>query len=491
MKSTTLIALAALTAMSCSGAFAQDNPFAANAPANPFATAKVDRYVGVYQSDAVRLSLTKAGNGFGGELYYVATDATYPVTASVDGEKLNGSFVAGGANFSFTFVLGAEGSSGVFETEGYSGTLVRAGGATGSPKSIKPVGKAAAIVNEALEIAKTVAPDKKGQALYSIIGLKATLGDIDGAKALLNTIPGGDSFRPTAILGIARAQLKQGDFDGAVAMANTITKPAYRKQFDGEIVSHHITNGDAAKGLSLARNATDLEHRVTLLMSAAGAFRGLKDEAQANAMMQEAKSVALSISDEAKRNSAIFTVAFTHAFSGNMTAALEMANTLPADFLKMSLLATIGKAKIRAGDQAGARAIAESMLKDIKKLKSKYARPGAYTQVASIYVGLNDNASLLNVHKKYSGTLEAWYVAVAFAHIEFKHFGEAQALIRSTVLGTSSAIVQQSLDFAIANDQATRGDIDGALATARAIADPLNRISALTTIAAHANTPKQ
>ena len=110
-----------------SGVFAQDNPFAANAPGNPFATAKFDRYAGVFQSDAVHLTLVKAGDEFSGELYYVATNMTYPVKGTINGDKLTGVFAAGGANFTFTFALNAEGPSGVFETEGFNGTLTRVG----------------------------------------------------------------------------------------------------------------------------------------------------------------------------------------------------------------------------------------------------------------------------------------------------------------------------------------------------------------------------
>ncbi len=495
MKHISLIAIATAYCLSpVAPALAQDNPFATNAPANPFATAKTDRYIGVFQSDAVRLTLAKAGAGFSGELYYVATDATYPVTATIEGEKLSGVFVAGGANFKFTFALNADGTSGAFETEGYSGTLARAGGASGPTKSIKPVGKAEAILNEALEISKTVAPDKKGQVLNSIIGMMAALGDIDGARALLNTIPGGDTYRSFAIQGIATAQLQQGDLDGAMTMANTMTNPALRKRFDGQIVSYHITNGDAAKGLSMARSTADPSNRVASLLAAAGAFRGLEDEAQARAVTEEAKAIALSISDETARNSAIFSVVFHYAFAGDTSSALDLANTLPRDIMKMMLLTTIGKAKVRAGDQAGARAIAEDMLKDIKKLKSKFARPGAYTQVAGIYVGLEDDAALVKVRKLHGGTFEAWYTALAFAQIEFKQFENARSNLRQgKLLGwfkTNAAIIQQSLDFAIANDQATRGDIDGALATARSIADPVTRVSALTVIAGNLNAEK-
>lgn len=492
MKSVVFAAVAvACSFVPAASALSQDNPFAANPAENPFATAQVDRYAGVFQSDAVQLTLEKAAIGFTGELYYVATNTTYPLTASHADGNISGVFVAGGANFPFTFTLKDDGSGGLFETEGYSGTLARAGGNSGSTKNIKPVGKAEAVLNEALEIAKTVAPDKKGQALSSIIGMMAAFGDIDGAKALLNTIPGGDIFRNYAINGIASAQLKQGDFNGAMATANTMTNPALRKRFDGEIISYHITNGDAAQGLSLARNTAGASDRVDSLMAAASAFRGLEDEPQARAVTEEAKAVALSISDETARNSAVFTVGFHYVFAGDTSAALELANTLPRDIMKMTLLATIGKANIQAGDQAGARAIAEGMLKDIKKIKSKFARPGAYTQVASIYVGLNDIANLTKVQMKYDGTLTAWYTAVAFARIEFKQFDTVQSLIRSTVLGTNSAIVQQSLDFAIANDQAQRGDFDGALATARSIVDPLTRISALTIIGSTMHGQKQ
>ncbi len=491
MKNISIIAIATAYCLSpAATAIAQDNPFATNAPANPFATAKTDRYIGVFQSDAVRLTLVKAGAGFSGELYYVATDATYPVNATIEGEKLSGVFVAGGTNFTFTFALNADGTSGAFETEGYSGTLARAGGASGPTKSIKPMGKAEAILNEALEIAKTVAPDKKGQALNSVIGMMAAMGDIDGAKALLNTIPASDFFRAPAILSLASAQLKQGDLDGAMATANTISKPAYRKLFDNQVIGFHITNGDAAKGLSLARNRADPSDRVESLLAGADAFRGLENEAQASAVIEEAKAVAMSISDETARSSAIFSVAFRYAFGGDTSAALALANTLPHDIMKMALLASIGKAKVRAGDQAGARAIAEGMLKDVKKIKSKFARPSVYTQVAGIYVGLNDAANLVKVQMKYDGTHEAWFTAVTFAHIEFKQFDAARRLIQSGIVGTNSAIIQQSLDFAIANDQATRGDIDGALATARSIADPATRISALTVIAALVNAQK-
>ena len=392
MKYTIFAASAALFAAPLSGAIAQDNPFAANAPANPFATAQVDRYVGVFQSDAVRLTLVKAGDGFTGELYYLATDATYPLTAKVEGDALKGTFVAGGANFPFTFTLTADRTSGAFDTEGYSGTLAPQSGGSNLAKSIKPGGQAEELLDEALEISKTLPADKKGSALYSIIGLKAALGDIDGARELLKLIPGSDIFRNYAIQGIAKGQLVHGDLDGAIATANMISNPALRLAFDGEIITHHIKQGDIATGLTLARSKTSPSDRATTLLSAATALHFAGDANQAKLIMEEAKASALSIGDENLQNSAFFSVIYTYIALGDEDAALELVRQRPFDLMAAMLYASVANAKVEKGDHAGARAITETAISKVAKMKPKMFRSSSYLQLVSVYVHLNDSA---------------------------------------------------------------------------------------------------
>ena len=73
--------------------------------------------------------------------------------------------------------------------------------------------------------------------------------------------------------------------------------------------------------------------------------------------------------------------------------------------------------------------------------------------------------------------------SVTLAQIKYKQFDAARARIRQS----NDVNLQNALDFAIAADQVERGDIDGALATARASADPNQRISLLVIIAGNVN----
>ncbi len=480
MKYKSFVAGMVLLATPFSSALAQNNPFATNAPANPFATAQTDRYAGVFQSDAVRLTLANSGPKFTGELYYTATNATYPLTATHSDNKLNGAFIAGGANFSFTFTLTPDGKNGTFDTENFNSTLGRISGLQGSANTIKPLSQAEEIINEALEIAKALPADKKSSAIYSIINLKAALGDIDGARELLKTMPGTNFFRDYAIQGIAGGQLTHDDLNGALKTANTISKPALRTRFDGQIASYHIKQGDVAKGLAVARNQSSPADRVTALLAAASALKLAGDMGQAKSVMGEARAAALLISDETSRNSSLFSIIFTYITLEDIQTALALTNSMPISLTNMILYKSIANAKIKAGDRAGGRAIADKALKASKQLKPKALRPSAYLQLVDVYIHLGDSDVVgLAARKSGADSMDTIMSAVTLAKINHKQFDSA----RSWISLSGDTILKNALTFAVVMDQAERGDIDGALATARAESNPEQRVSMLTTIA--------
>jgi len=117
LKGINVLVLFFLLAMPAAG---QENPFASKhkSPSNPFAEQHKQRFVGVFKSDVVTLTLGLEGQGYQGKLYYAVTGETYDVDAKANDNTLTGAFKIADASFEFSLVLDDEGN-GEFSTQGY------------------------------------------------------------------------------------------------------------------------------------------------------------------------------------------------------------------------------------------------------------------------------------------------------------------------------------------------------------------------------------
>ena len=482
MKSPNSVFLASILAITSPMAVAQDNPFAASSAENPFVASQGDRYQGVFQSDAVRLELERSGDDFTGSLYYVATDQTYDVTAELVDGTLSGAFNTAGKSFPFTFKLHDDGANGVFKTEGYSGALMRVNAGTESAKSIKPLSRVDELLEEAISIANTAPAALRNSALSQIVFSVASVGKLDRARDLANSIPPSDLSRDGAFVGIAQGQLDNGDLAGARATANTIANESMRSVAENAIIVYQVTNGEIDAGLTEARNRTTPKDRIPILTSISMALRNDGDAMRANAVLAEANANYQAIEEQAERDQAVFSLAIAYARTGDFTTPLAMIKDMEDEYSQLVGYAMVGKEQAIAGDLTGAKATAEVTLKSARRLKNKFMRPSGIAQAATVYAALDDDAKveeLILMIAKGGNDPSVARITVASTQIQLKKFGKA----RNTLAIIHNPQMNAVLSQAVALDQAEKNDFDGALATARSISEINIRASAIATIA--------
>ncbi len=476
------IALAICLAAPTAG-FAQDNPFAANPAGNPFATAMVDRYAGIFESDAVRLTLEKSGGGFVGELYYAQTGQTYPATAQIKDGALNGSFNAGGKSFPFTFALGDDGKSGQFDTEGYSGRLTRTFEPSSLVKKAAPLNRIDALYQEALEALESSAPIQKSVAQASVIAHLAQGGRIDQAKALLDAIPRSDTFRDMAIAMFGESQAINGDLEGARATANGMADQTWRTHIAESIAGYQAENGDAAGALVTANAIGTQTDKVSALIVVANALSKTGDKATALTTLTNATAVTEAIENKDQRNDAYGMLVGSYANMGDYETATDMAKDLKKGKMKsISAYVKIALAQAKAGDAEDADKSIDRAIGSSNYMKPMSSRPAAYAQIIRGYAALRDQKGIDKLFKwtqKLKGNPLYVRVEMVRTQIAFGYYAPARANL--SIIGDPDLV--GSLTAELAQHQAQNGDLEGGLTMARSIAQPHHRAFAIAAVA--------
>lgn len=483
MNSTTLFALAALIAAPCSGAIAQDNPFAANSAENPFATALSDRYVGIFESSSVRLTMAKAGSGFSGELFYAQTSQTYSATARVDGSALHGSFNAGGKSFPFTFVMSDDGDSGQFETQGYAGKLLRTFEPSSLMKKSAPLNRVDALYEEALEALDGAASAQKSVAMTTVIAHIAQGGRIDKARALLDAIPRSDTFRDLAFAMFGESQAINGDLEGARATANGMADQTWRTHIGESIAGYQAENGDVAGALATASAIGTQIDKISALVVAANALSKNGDKANALKALTSANSVAEAIHDKERNADANVMIVGGFAQMGDYETALDLAKKLKKGNLKkVNAFVSVAWAQAKAGDTKGARESTKQSLNAAGWMKPASGRPAAYAKVVKGYAAIRDEEGINKLFKwtdKLKGNPLYVRVELVRTQIQFGYYAPARANL--AIIGNPDLV--GSLTAELAHHQAQNGDLEGGLAMARSVAQPHHRAFAIAAVA--------
>lgn len=462
---------------------AQDNPFAANSAGNPFATAMVDRYAGIFESDAVRLTLEKAGSGFEGELYYAQTGQAYSATAQIKDAALNGSFNAGGKSFPFTFVLGDDGKSGQFDTEGYSGRLTRTFKPSSLVKKAAPLNRIDALYEEALEALDGAAAIQKSVARASLIAHLAQGGRVDQAKALLDAIPRNDTFRDMATAMFGESQAINGDLEGARATANGMADQTWRTHIAESIAGYQAENGDTAGALATANAIGTQTDKISALIVVANALSKNGDKATALTTLTSANTITEAIENKDLRKDAYGMLVGGYAKMGDYETALDLAkNIKKGNLKKVNAFVSVALAQARAGDIKGARESTKEAQGAAGWMKPSSSRPVAYAQVVRGYAAIRDEEGI-NKMIKWTNKLKGnpLYVRVELVRtqIQFGYYAPARANL--SIIGNPDLV--GSLTAELAQHQAQNGDLEGGLAMARGIAQPHHRSFAISAVA--------
>lgn len=464
-----------------------ENPFAANPAANPFATARADRYGGVFQSDAVKLDIKKVGPGFEGSLFYAATGQTYPVKGRLFDDVLQGTFNAGGTKFAFSFQLNDDGAEGAFETEGYSGNLTSEAAAAAKVAEAeaakpKPPGQADLLLDEAMAIANTLPTAQRSSALFSIANTMLVMGDVEGATKIRDTLPFGDLMRDFVDSGLAAKLAQNGDIPAARAAASVIGNESARNGAFMQINNHQAQAGDVAGALNQARNLGSPILVITGLTSIAAFQFANNDRAGGQATMNEADRIVNSLSGQPTQESAMFSVALSYAIAGETSRAMGYVEKLrKSPFNALLVLANIAKAQAKAGDLAGANNTLKEANKMARKM-SKAVRPLGVVQVALIKFEVSGLAeamvemrSIKDLAQRSSGNMQ-----LAGALFAKNDFAGAQTFLQIADIHPTHRDLISSI---WASAMARNGDINGAIGKARGIGDAMQRANTLASIA--------
>ncbi len=483
MKQIVLFALAALITLSNTGAFAQENPFAENLTQNPFAIAQSEGYVGIFESDAVRLTLARAADGFSGQLFYAQTSQTYPATARVEGGELRGSFTAGGKAFPFTFKFGDEGNSAQFETEGYSGQLKRTFEPTALVKKTKPLNRVDKLYEEALEALESAASAQKSVAMATTISQIAQGGRIDRARALLDAIPRNDTFRDLATAMFGESQAINGDLVGAKATANGMADQTWRTHIGESIAIYQAENGDASAALATANAIGTQIDKISALVAVANALSQTGDKSTALTTLASAQSVADAVQDKSRKDDAFGMVSGGYAVAGDYDVAIALGGDVKDHMKRVKAYVNVALAQAKAGDMDEAQ-------KSIKRaegrsgyIKPKSARPAAYAQIVRGYAALRDVKGMTKMFKwtkiLKGNDLHA-RVEIVRTQIDFGYYAPARTNL--SIIGNADLV--GSLTASLAQHQAQNGDLEGALAMARSVVPPHHRAFGIAAVAA-------
>lgn len=425
----------------------QESPFTTAAPENPFAAAQVDRYIGVFESEAVKLELQRGDAGYEGSLFYAATDQTYGVTATFIEGSVEGAFNAGGTNFPFTFALKDDGTSGAFETEGYSGTLTPAvsgaGDVAGGASLMEGAGadaeyKSSSLFEEALAAADRAPAAMKPGSRFMIALFMVEAGDLDGARALAATFSVEDFYRPFILGSIASGMAAVGDFEGGYAAARAVSDESARNSALVQIIGHQAEAGDYDGALQAARGLLDVKSRVSALVAVAYSKTSGGAPVESMALLQEAEVLVNSIADKESRDAPRFAVLRAYATAGDIEKARDGVGEINSDYFKTITLSWIAQEQARAGDIEGA-------MKTIKEAEKK--------------------ANKVEDALRSSGIIE-----VAFANVVAGNLAEGMVMLEVI----ENPLLKSAGYMRIINWQYSEGDFSGARTTMHFI-DPSHK----------------
>ncbi len=460
---------------------AQDNPFAKNAPQNPFATSATDKYVGKFSSAMVKLELRKNAGKLEGTLFYTSTKQSYPVVAEVSGDGVDGTFSAGGANFPFTFVLDQDATRGEFDTEGFNGTLVAADVST---VDTAPAANAAAsseqieaLFDEAYSLAQQVPSYARPRVIARIVGTKGYAGDIDGALALVAETSADRRQHGYAQSEIARAHAVAGNFSAAQSYANSIADPGARTLAIEHIAEQQAKVGDYSAALQTAAMSSGLGH-VTALVRI-GVAEHSNGSGSAAATMDLAKSLNDQISDPMTRGLARDRVVEGYATIGEVEKSLSLAKYY-REFSSRSAAST--KAAIAFAKAGNMQAYAEAIEQAREYRRGVHEQFNMNLYVAEYY-GSDTHSTIakLTQELKDSKNSTQGIYELALILLEEGKISDANNL-RSRF--SSHPYLPGYYDIALAKEYAIDGDLNSATMTARRIQDPEARASALSIVAA-------
>ncbi len=475
MKKRPLVA-AILFSITAQYAFAQDNPFTAPPPANPFTMAQSQLYVGVFESDAVRLELVENDTGVSGTLYYDATGQTYPITAQIVETVLDGSFSVAGTDFAFTFALADDAKTGQFETEGYNGVLSAHGIAPPPPSRVEE------IFDEAISLAAALPAEQRGYTVAGMVSLLAETGDTDGAMELTGSLPAGDVYRSAALVGVAGGLLKTEGVDAARQLMNGVVEPSMRSSFDARYAGYLTEQGQLSEAYTFASGLSGASS-VGILTIVAQSAREAGDTAMGDAAFADAVARASGASDKSERNTGFFQLAISQASLGDVQATRSYLDQIDDDFLQVIAYVSAAEQFVRDGNRTAAEQLASDAFRKAKRVKPKAMRPSAVMAVTPAYAALRDTAKLqdivewVNQHSAY--LVGSVWNSIIRTQIRFRYLDAA----RSNAAQLTQTDLDSEILQAVAYDQADAGDIDGALQTVRSISVLPVRITSLATIA--------
>ena len=463
---------------------ATSNPFGAQNSDNPFAAAAKDPYVGVFESDEVKLVVEKQAGRYSGKLFYAKTGATYPASMTKNESRLDGSFTAGGNEFAFAFELDEAGTSGVFSTQDYSSTLQavsstqsasRPGsGNRGGPDSLESV------IDEAIATARAVEAGQRGDfARFYVVNSLAYAGFLGRATQMIKETPSENIYREGMLSALASGHAIKGNRSASMQILQQISNPAYHPGVYAEIARYHAEREDFDAALAAVATAPTVEVRVGMLNVIALTHHKQGNLGADGEMLNRARELAYGIEDKDQRSLTLQTLASAYAAPlGLWDEALKTAKKISSDFNKLLAYSAIALAQHKDGERAGAASTFALADKRIRKLDEGLREFGKSWLAATAYfIEPGKAGSRLD-------SLTADYRSQAFLNIitdlvQDNEFDRARPLM-DQLLPQHSAEMMKRWAAARANN----GEFDKGLTTARNIEDKSVRAAALAEIAA-------
>lgn len=355
-----------------------------------------------------------------------------------------------------------------------------------------------------------------------IVSSQLELGDIEGAKATVATMPKGWP-RPWIYREIVVAQANAGDFAGAEAAADCllgrITDPVPSAEFQRPhaltqcyiaIAKARAKAGQAAnarEGFEKAKQiAADLEGPGTYLgmFPTVTMYKTARDRAYAEIAIAQAESgdvagattTLAQVGEESSKAFVYLVLIIAQAKAGSITAALETLNLARAAVPRIAggwereeaerelaiAPAKIAEARAKVGDIAAAKAVAARVESDTTKTLA-YRLIGEAQAAAGDLSGARDTfnearAAAADIRDAYDRSIAYTQIGVAqtkagetdAARQSFKD--AAAAAPPASVTMTSIDARRPPAQFVLAEAQLAAGDVDGAIESIAAGAQP-------------------
>lgn len=467
-------------------ALSQENPFAATKTENPFVVAKADRYGGVFQSDAVKLELTKVGPGFEGSLFYSATGQTYPVRGRLFDDVLQGTFNAGGTKFGFSFQLNDDGAEGAFETEGYSGTLTSEAVAAAKVAEAKaaepvPVGQVEALFNEALALANTLPEAQRSSSVFTIALYKILMGDVEGGRTLGRSLASDDIYRDFIEGELAAGVAKDGDIQAGYTAASLVANEIARKSAIIKVIGIQAAAGDLPGAFVQARSLGTPQNKISGLTVIATHQINAGDKSGAMTTFNEAEGLINQISEKTARDAPRFSLGLAYARAGEFRRAEDLIDKISADTTKTTALSYLAQEQAKAGDMNGAKDTLRKTENRAKRI-DKNLRFLGVIDVAVAKTEINGMADGMIYMKTIADPLQrsVGMLRIATLLLAKRDFSGVRSLLQiATIDPSHNGTLRSSWATALAAD----GKIEEGIAMARSIPDPMFKANALASIA--------